>query len=39
MEMVPIIMDMILNEQQYAWCLAILAQLYHDLHSFAKVER
>ena len=37
--MVPIIQDMVTHRQRYAWCPTILAQLYHDLHGFAEVER
>ena len=37
--MVSIIQDMVLHRQRYAWCSMILAQLYHDLHSFMEVAR
>ena len=39
MGMIPIIWEMVLHRQWYAWFLAILMQLYHDLHSFVEVER
>jgi len=39
MGMITIIKDMVLHRHRYTWCLAILVQLYHDLHSFVEVER